>query len=162
MNGKHQLTVEGLEKFKVELDRLKNVERPRVIELLKDARAQGDLSENADYDAARDEQARLENRIRELENIIKNAELIESDSKSASSNLGKKIKIKFLDANVETVFTLVSSSIESSTSPKDMKISTDSPIGAAVLNGKVGETIEIKTTTGKERKFVIKEIVKED
>ena len=154
MNGKHHLTVEGLEKFKSELDHLKNVERPRVIELIKEARTQGDLSENADYDAARDEQARLESRINELENIIKNAEVIETNGK-ASSNLGMIFKIKFEGTNTERVFTLVSSSIETDTDPMNLKISTDSPIGAKVANAVVGDKLEVKTQSGKIQKFKV-------
>src|SRR5690554_3623542 len=90
MNGKHQLTLEGFKKLEKELEDLKNIERARIIESLKEARAQGDLSENADYDAARDEQARLEARIQELEGIIKNVEIIDSNQKKSSqNNLGR-------------------------------------------------------------------------
>ena len=163
MNGKHQLTAEGLEKCKLELETLKNSERPRIIELLKEAREQGDLSENADYDSARDEQARLESRIKELENIVKNSAVISSNGKASSSNLGRKISIKFLDHTEKLqVFTLVSSSIEASTALNDMRISTDSPIGAAVLHAKVGDQKNIKTSTGKERSFIVQKILKED
>ncbi|HQM17990.1 MAG TPA: transcription elongation factor GreA, partial [Bacilli bacterium] len=73
---KHKLTEQGLENFKNELDNLKNIERPRIIQAIADARAQGDLSENADYDVARNEQSRVEARIVELEEIVKNAVII--------------------------------------------------------------------------------------
>jgi transcription elongation factor GreA len=153
MNGKHQLTAEGLEKCKIELDNLKNTERGRVIESLKEARAQGDLSENADYDAARDEQARLEARIKELESIIKNAVIID-DMKTATSNLGKVIELEFDDKTMEK-FTLVGS-LEAD--PLEQKISNESPLGLAIINHKVGDKVLVKTETGDEFFVTIKKI----
>ena len=144
MNGKHQLTAEGLESYKQELERLQTVERARVVEALKEARAQGDLSENAEYDAARDEQARLESRIKELENIIKNAVVIESDKKT--NNMGKKLKIKFDDSFVET-YTLLGS-LEAD--PLNGIISNESPIGRAIINCKKGDRVLVKAETGDE------------
>lgn len=144
MNGKHQLTAEGLESYKQELERLQTVERARVVEALKEARAQGDLSENAEYDAARDEQARLESRIKELENIIKNAVVIESDKKT--NNMGKKLKIKFDDGFVET-YTLLGS-LEAD--PLNGIISNESPIGRAIINCKKGDRVLVKAETGDE------------
>ena len=117
MNGKHQLTVAGLEEHKKELERLKSEDRVRNIEALKEARAQGDLSENADYDAARDEQTRIENRIKELENIIKNHVLI--NGKNTGNNMGRTVTVKFEDDSVSP-FTLVGT-LEAS--PLDNKIS---------------------------------------
>jgi transcription elongation GreA/GreB family factor len=102
MNGKHQLTIEGLKKCKLELEKLKTVDRPRIVEALKEARAQGDLSENAEYDAARDEQANIEARIKELENIIKNSDVIEINKKT-TSNLGKKITVEYDDGFVALI-----------------------------------------------------------
>ncbi|HHX00455.1 MAG TPA: transcription elongation factor GreA [Acholeplasmataceae bacterium] len=156
MNGKHQLTAEGLQKLKNELEALKNVERARVIESLKEARAQGDLSENADYDAARDEQARLEARIKELEGIIKNVEIIDSNQKKSSqNNLGRVIELEFDDKTVER-FTLVGS-LESD--PLVGKISNESPLGAAIMNHKKGEKVLVKTETGNEFYVTIKNII---
>ncbi|HHZ18020.1 MAG TPA: transcription elongation factor GreA [Acholeplasmataceae bacterium] len=153
MNGKHQLTPEGLEKYKKELEYLIKNERPRIIESLKEARAQGDLSENADYDNARDEQARVENRIKELENIIKNAEIIAMD-KSSTSNLGKTVVLEYEDKTTDT-FTIVGS-LESD--PLAGKISNESPLGSAILNHKLGDRVLVKTDTGNEFYVVIKEI----
>ncbi|HPX84894.1 MAG TPA: transcription elongation factor GreA [Bacilli bacterium] len=153
MNGKHQLTAEGLDKCKAELDFLKSAERGRVIESLKEARAQGDLSENADYDAARDEQARLEARIKELENIIKNAVIID-DNKTATSNLGKKIIVEFEDKTIYD-FVLVGS-LEAD--PLQEKISNESPLGMAIINHKVGDRVLVKTETGNEFYVTIKKI----
>lgn len=139
MNGKHQLTLAGLEEHKRELEKLKNEDRVRNIEALKEARAQGDLSENADYDAARDEQTRIENRIKELENIIKNHVLI--NGKSAANNMGRVVKVRFDDGETST-FTLVGT-LEAS--PLDNKISNESPIGQAIYKAKVGDRVLVKT-----------------
>ncbi len=155
MNGKHQLTSEGLQKYQKELEDLKNIDRVRVIESLKEARAQGDLSENADYDAAREEQARLEARIKELENIIKNVEIIDTNSKRASSNnLGKVIVLEFDDKSIEE-FTLVGS-LESD--PLEKKISNESPLGLAIMNHKKGDKVLVKLESGTEYYVTIKSI----
>lgn len=155
MNGKHQLTAEGLDKIKQELEDLKNNERIRVIESLKEARAQGDLSENADYDAARDEQARIEARIKELEVIMKNYVLIDSDGHASASNLGKEIVLQFDDNTIEK-FTLVGS-LESD--PLSGKISNESPLGLAIIDRKPGDRVLVKTETGNEFYVVIKKII---
>mgnify|MGYP000155938376 CR=1 FL=1 len=149
-NGKHHLTPEGLENLKRELNKLKNEDRKRVIESLKEARAQGDLSENADYDAARDEQARLEGRIKELEEIIKNSVIIDSSAAGLNSNLGKLITVEFQNGTKRT-FELVGS-LESN--PLGDKISNESPLGSALLHAKQGEDVIVKTDTGAE--FVVK------
>src|SRR5690554_3489311 len=133
MNGKHQLTQAGFDKHKRELEKLKTIDRPRNIEALKEARAQGDLSENADYDAARDEQARIENRIKELENILKTAIIIDGNTKS---NLGKTLYIEFEDPRQQSrsgEYKLVGS-LEAD--PLKRKISNESPLGKALLNAK--------------------------
>ena len=153
MNGKHQLTVEGLEKCKIELDKLKTVDRPRIIEALKEARAQGDLSENAEYDAARDEQARIEARIKELEGIIKNSDVIEINKKT-TSNLGKKITVEYDDGFVAE-YTLVGS-LEAD--PSEGKISNESPLGKEILHRKKGDRMTIRNESGEEFEIIIKDI----
>ena len=141
MNSKQlQLTEEGLKKYKEELDRLINIDRVKNIEDLKAARAQGDLSENADYDAAREEQARIESRIKEVENIIKNAKIIDS----GTNNLGKTLTVFFEDENYEDSYTIVGT-LESD--PLKGKISNESPLGAALLKAKEGQRLLIKTET---------------
>lgn len=150
-NGKHHLTSEGLENLKNELEKLKNEDRQRVIESLKEARAQGDLSENADYDAARDEQARLEGRIKELEEIIKNAVVIDPRSNGHNSNLGKVITVEFEDGE-QRKFELVGS-LEAN--PLEDKISNESPLGSAVLHAKKGEVVTVRTDTGHEFSITI-------
>ncbi|HKM29147.1 MAG TPA: transcription elongation factor GreA [Bacilli bacterium] len=153
MNGKHQLTIEGLEKCKLELEKLKTVDRPRIVESLKEARAQGDLSENAEYDSARDEQARIEARIKELESIIKNAALIEINKKT-TSNLGKKITVEYDDGFVAE-YTLVGS-LEAD--PSEGKISNESPLGKEILNRRKGDCVTIKNESGEEFEITIKNI----
>ena len=155
MNGKHQLTFEGFKKIEKELDELKNVERARIIESLKEARSQGDLSENADYDAARDEQARLEARIKELEEIVKNVEIINSNSKKSLNNMGKTVELEFEDKTIRK-FTLVGS-LESD--PLTGKISNESPLGSAIMHLESGETALVKSETGKESYVTVKKII---
>lgn len=140
-----QLTQEGVDNLKQELSYLKDVKRGENLEALKEARAQGDLSENADYDAARNEQARIEARIAEIENIIKNVKIIKTTSEDIV-NIGKTVKVKFLATYEIKEFYLVGS-IEAD--PKLRKISIESPIGRAMLNKNEGDIVEVKTETGR-------------
>lgn len=140
-----QLTQEGVDNLKQELSYLKDVKRGENLEALKEARAQGDLSENADYDAARNEQARIEARIAEIENIIKNVKIIKTTSEDIV-NIGKTVKVKFLATGEIKEFYLVGS-IEAD--PKLRKISIESPIGRAMLNKNEGDIVEVKTETGR-------------
>lgn len=152
----YQLTQEGVDKLKSELKFLKEVKRPENIESLKEARAQGDLSENADYDAARNEQARIESRIQEIEVIIKNVKLIRKSTED-KINIGKSVKVLFVDRNEEKTFDLVGS-LE--VDPLVNKISVESAIGKALLDfarkkeesedkNVIGSTVTVKTETGK-------------
>lgn len=151
MSNERQLTKEGYAIIAAKLQNLKDVERPRVIEALKDARAQGDLSENAEYDAARDEQARIENEIKELEAILKSAVII--DDIASNSNIGKTITVKYLASNEEEVFSLVSDSLEAD--PFNGKISKESPLGRAVLEAKAGEEKTVKIDNDREFKILV-------
>lgn len=150
MDKINQLTEEGLKNLKSELERLKDVDRLRNLEALKDARAQGDLSENADYDSAREEQARIEARIKEIESILKNYEIIRED-KSKNVSIGKTVVIKIDDLE-ENTFTIVGS-IEAN--PLEHKISNESPIGKGIIGSRKGNVLKIKTETGKEVKVKI-------
>lgn len=152
----YQLTQEGVDKLKSELQFLKEVKRPENIESLKEARAQGDLSENADYDSARNEQARIESRIQEIETIVKNVKLIRRSTED-KINIGKSVKVLFIDRNVEKTFDLVGS-LE--VDPLANKISVESAIGKALLDfarkkeeaedkNVIGCTLTVKTETGK-------------
>jgi transcription elongation factor GreA len=138
-----KLTQEGLDKLVLELNRLKLEERPRVITALKEARAQGDLSENAEYDSARTEQGILESRILELEQMIEHATIVEEISKDKVS-VGCKVTLK-IDGETE-VYSIVGS-IEAD--PFNNKISYESPIAKAILDKKVKEKAMVDTPNGK-------------
>ncbi len=149
-----QLTQEGVDNLKLELTHLKDVKRGENLEALKEARAQGDLSENADYDAARNEQARIEARIAEIENIIKNVKIIRTTNEDIV-NIGKTVSVKFLASEEIKEFYLVGS-IEAD--PKARKISIESPIGKAMLNHSEGDVVEVKTDTSRVFSIEILEI----
>ncbi len=138
------LTADGFLALEEELNELKTVKRPQVIEAIKDARAQGDLSENADYDAARNDQAALEARIKELEHMIDHAKIIEGGAKGVVG-LGSTIKISYVDDEEEEEYKIVGS-LEAN--PFENRISNESPIGKAVLNKKAGETVTVESPNG--------------
>ena len=154
METKHQFTSEGLANIKARLKKLREVDAPRNLEELKEARAQGDLSENAEYDAARDEQARIDNEIKELEDIIRNAVVIEDEVHA--SNIGKMITIVYEDDESTEEFLLVSSSLEAD--PMQGKISKESPLGKAVLEANIGSKVIVKPESGDDFVVLIKNI----
>ena len=139
--NKVYITEEGLEKLKAELDDLKNVKRPEIIQSLKEARALGDLSENAEYDAARTAQAECEARIQELEHMIENVEIISDEVKKDKVVVGSTVTIEYVDDNEKETYTIVGSK---EVDLDNNKISNESPIAQAILGGKVGE---VKTVT---------------
>ncbi len=138
------MTAEGFLNLEEELNELKTVKRPQVIEAIKDARAQGDLSENADYDAARNDQAELEARIKELEYMIDHAKIIEASEKGVVG-LGSTITINYVDDDEEEEYKIVGS-LEAN--PFENRISNESPIGKAVLNKKVGDIVSVESPNG--------------
>ena len=131
---KFYVTEEGLKDLKNEYDVLVHQTRNEVIEDLKAARAQGDLSENADYDAARDKQARVEARIKELEYMIKNASIISEKKGTKTVRLGSTVTIQELDTKTKSTFTIVGS-VEAD--PLNGKLSNASPLASAILEKKV-------------------------
>ena len=143
MAQKTKLTKEGKERLEAEYRELIEVTRDEVKKQLAEARAQGDLSENADYDAARNRQAQVEARIKEIENILANAEIIEEDNKKKKGKVGfgSKVTIKFLANGKEATYLIVGT-VESN--PFNNKISGDSPLGAALLGKSVGDIVEVK------------------
>ncbi|MBY7704765.1 transcription elongation factor GreA [Vibrio harveyi] len=150
------LTQEGLEELKVELKHLLEVVRPKVIEELVEARNQGDLSENADYDAARNRQAEVEARIKEVESLINRAKVIEdsSDSSNEEVKIGSTVEfISNLDKKVREI--KIVGAIEAD--PFSNLISNESPIAKAMLGKKAGVTVEIKDIA-KPYKITIKKI----
>lgn len=139
------MTAEGFLKIEEELNELKTVKRPQVIEAIKDARAQGDLSENADYDAARNDQAELEARIKELEYLVDHAKIIEETESKGVVGLGSTITINYVEDDEEETYQIVGS-LEAN--PSENRISNESPIGKAVLNKKVGDVVNVDSPGG--------------
>lgn len=143
---KTYLTEKGLQELKAELEELKTVKRPENIQALKDARALGDLSENAEYDSARNEQAIIETRITELEKIFDTAEVISEDKISRDSvSIGTSVKIKFIEDNETEVYTVVG---RTEADPFENKISNESPIAQAILGKKIGDVATVKCDAG--------------
>lgn len=135
------LTQEGIEKLKNEKEYLVNVERQKVIEEIQLARSQGDLSENADYDAAREKQAHLEARIKEIDQMLQNAKLIdENDQDLTVVKAGCTVTILDLDDNVEEKYTIVGSF---ETDPLNGKISNESPLAKAVIDHGINEIVTV-------------------
>ncbi|MFA7376875.1 MAG: transcription elongation factor GreA, partial [Acholeplasmataceae bacterium] len=149
-----ELTQEGVDQLKAELRYLKDEKRPEVVAALQEARAQGDLSENADYDSAREEQARTEARIKEIENILENSKLIKTTNDNRI-NAGKTVKLLFVEKNKEVEYQLVGT-IEAN--PLQNKISIESPVGAAVIGQNVGDTVSVRLETGKTFNVTILEV----
>jgi transcription elongation factor GreA len=133
------LTQEGYDQLVEELNHLIDVDRPKNIEALKEARAQGDLSENADYDAARDHQAKVESRIKELEHLIKNAELI-SEKKSNFVRIGSKVEIQELDTKDKLTYKIVGS-VEAD--PLNGLLSNVTPLAVAIMDHRVGDVVTV-------------------
>lgn len=140
------LTYTGLRKLEDELEDLKVNRRREVAEKIKDARAQGDLSENAEYDAAKDEQSEIENRIVEIEQILKNVEVVvEDEANTDAINIGCKVKVKDEEFDEEISFAIVGSMEANSLSGK---ISNESPVGKALIGHKVGDVVTVETPAG--------------
>lgn len=146
MSNLNYYTEEGLQKLKDELRQMRTVERPKISQQIADARDKGDLSENAEYDAAKEAQGHLEARIAKLEDLVANARLIdESQMDTSKAFVLSKVKIKNLSNNVTLEYTLVA---ESEASLAQKKISVDSPIGKALLGKSVGDVVEVKIPAG--------------
>ena len=143
MSKKYLLTPEGLEKLQEELKVLINDKRKEVIERIREAAAHGDLSENADYAQAREEQSFIEGRIQEIEDIIKNAEIINTNTHHSSVVIGSTVNLKIDGA--EKKYTIVGSN---EANPKEGKISNESLVGRALLDRKVREKFKITTPAG--------------
>lgn len=138
------ISAEGYLKLEEELNYLKNEKRPEVITALKEARALGDLSENADYDAARDEQAKVEGRIKELEYQLEHSKIVDNANKDEVS-VGTTVTVLYVDDNEEEVYQIVGS-LEAD--PFENKISNESPIGGAIMGKKVGDVIAVASPNG--------------
>ena len=139
-------TIEGLKKLKDELNQLKDIERPKASNTIGEARDKGDLSENAEYDAAKEAQGMLEMKISKLEEVLSNARVIDESQLDLSKVLVlSKVKIKNLNNQMQLHYTLVA---ESEADLKSGKISVSSPIGKGLLGKKVGEVAEVMVPNG--------------
>ena len=138
---KFQLTKEGVAKLEAEYRHLLDVERPAITKELVEARALGDLSENADYDAAREGQARIESRIKEIEVILSNYELIKDKVSTKTVQVGACVVLKMLDFDEEEKYEIVGV-IEAN--PLENKISSEAPLAKAVLGHKIGDVVEVE------------------
>lgn len=151
---KQVLSVEGYKKYEEELLYLKGVRRAEIAEKIKEAREQGDLSENAEYDAAKDEQRDIEMRIEEIENILVNSEVVDkSDYKKGTIGVGSHIKVLDMKLDEEIEYDIVGATEANSLSGK---ISNESPLGSALLGKKKGDEIEVKLARGSLKVKVLK------
>ena len=152
---KNLLTYAGLKALEDELHDLKVVKRQEVAQKIKEARDQGDLSENAEYDAAKDEQRDIEARIEEIEKILKNAEVVVEDEVDLDTiNVGCTVKVLDKEYEEEMEFKIVGSSEANSLQGK---ISNESPVGKALIGARVGETVTVETQAG-EMQYQVLEI----
>lgn len=143
---KHILTYAGLKKYEDELQDLKVNRRREVAEKIKEAREQGDLSENAEYDAAKDEQRDIELRIEELEKLLKNAEVVDEDEVDLDKiSIGCRVRVYDVDFDEEMEFSIVGSTEANSL---QNKISNESPVGMALIGKKAGDTVDVETQAG--------------
>ena len=146
MDKKNILTYQGLQKLEEELQNLKVVRRKEGAQKIKEAREQGDLSENAEYDAAKDEQRDIEARIEDIEKILKNAEVVvEEEVELDKISIGCKVKILDVEENEELEYKIVGSTEANSLKGK---ISNESPVGKALLGAKIGDVVKVETHVG--------------
>ena len=143
---KHILTYAGLKQYEDELQNLKVVKRKEVAQKIKEAREQGDLSENAEYDAAKDEQRDIELRIEELEKQLKNAEVVVEEEIDVNKiNIGCKVKLLDVEYDEEMEFYIVGSTEANSL---QNKISNEAPVGRALIGKSVGDVVDVETQAG--------------
>ncbi|MDY6011849.1 transcription elongation factor GreA [Clostridium sp.] len=143
---KFVMTYEGVKKLENELEYLKTVKRKEITEKIKVALGYGDLSENSEYDEAKNEQAFTEGRIIQLENMLKNAEVVdEAEVPSDVVSVGARVKVKDYDFDEEVIYTIVGSA---EADPMEFKISNESPVGSGLIGKKVGDIVEISVPDG--------------
>ncbi len=143
--GKRLLTQSGYEKLQSELEDLKVNARKEIAEKIKEARAQGDLSENAEYDAALDEQRDIESRIVEIEEILKNSEVMDEHPDDGTVNIGSRVKIREVETGFDMEIDIVGASEANSLKGR---ISNESPVGTSLMRRKAGDTVTVETPEG--------------
>ena len=140
------LTEEGYEKLEKELDNLVNVKRREVAKRIKVAREFGDISENSEYDDAKNEQAFIEGRIKEIKNMLRNAKVVKDDEVNDKTvNIGTTVKLKDIDSDENFSYTIVGSA---EADPLDFKISHESPIGKSIIGHKIGDVVKVEAPSG--------------
>lgn len=139
------LTKQGYKELEDKLNLLKTVKRQEISQIIAEARAQGDLSENAEYDAAKDEQARIEGEIIEIEAKLRNAKIIEKSGDDTTISLGSEVKILNLKNNKEMVYRIVGTT---ESDPFNNKISNESPVGKALLGKRLGDVVDVVNPNG--------------
>ncbi|MBF0715171.1 transcription elongation factor GreA [Gemelliphila palaticanis] len=149
----YQMTQEGYDKLVEELEHYKKVKRPEVIEKIKIARSFGDLSENSEYDAAKDEQGFIEQKILEMEQMIRYAKIIKIDDKSNTIRLGHTVTYIEMPDGEEETYKIVGSA---EANPFEYKISNESPVAQALLGKEIGDVVKVSLPTGPEDTMEIK------
>ena len=150
------LTAEGLEKLKTELEELTTTKRREVADRIKDAREYGDISENSEYDDAKNEQAMLESRIAALEEKLRSATVVSAkDITTDAVSVGTKVKVKDGASGKSMTYTIVGST---EANPADNKLSNESPVGRALMGRAKGDTVEVQLPNGKARELTIQKI----
>jgi transcription elongation factor GreA len=152
MNQQTYLTQEGQERLKIELEELKGPRRHELAQRLRSAIQMGDLSENADYHKAKEDQAFLEGRIQEIEAILRNAVIIEKSSNTDVVSIGDHVTIQEADYPPETYHVVGAKEAD----PRNGKISNESPIGRAIMDHRVGDIVEVDTPGGKMKFKILK------
>lgn len=146
MSNQLVITDEGLKRLTAEYEHLKNVRRKEITEAIRTALSFGDLSENSEYSEAKDEQAKVESRIQELEEMLKNVRVIsDNDIHTDSVNIGAKVRVADMSDNSEATYTIVGST---EANPMEMRISDQSPIGKSILGARVGDKVTIQIPSG--------------
>ena len=157
MHKEIALTPEGQTKLEEELRHLETVRRREVGERIKEAKEFGDISENSEYDDAKNEQAWVESRIAEISLILAHATIIDKPKKSDKVTLGSKVKLQDAKTGAEHVYKLVGSA---EADPAENRISNESPVGEAVIGKKRGETVKVQTPSGKVLEFTVLSITR--
>jgi transcription elongation factor GreA len=146
MKSNIKLTKQGLDTLRTELEGLRDVKRPKLVERLANARSQGDLSENSDYQSAKEELEFLDGRIDELEEVVKTASVVSVNGKAGNGGIGVGTKVTVKVNGTKAVFDIVG---EWEADPINKKISHDSPLGVALSGKKIGDKVEVEAPAGK-------------
>jgi len=146
MKNNLKLTKQGLDTLRAELEELRDVKRPKLVERLAYARSQGDLSENSDYQSAKEELEFLDGRIDELEEVVKTASVVSGNGKTENGGIGVGTKVTVKVNGTKAIFDIVG---EWEADPINKKVSHDSPLGLALVGKKVGDKVEVEAPAGK-------------